>query len=116
MGLHNSITKGYICKNMTRGMYFSFIGLMISITKGYICKSMVRSMCFSYILLRDCIKLFYGRKCNLQTQVKITIISPGYCSNSQKKIFFSSFFSSKYFKILLNEVHSFRYSAINNFC
>ena len=93
-------------------MYFSFIGLMISITKGYICKSMVRSMCFSYILLRDCIKLFYGRKCNLQTQVKMTIISPGYCGNSQLLLFFSS----KYFKILLNEVHTFRYSAINNFC
>lgn len=91
MGLHNGITEGYICKNMTRGMYFSFIGLMVSITKGYICKSMVRSMCFSYILLRDCIKLFYGKKCNLQTQVKITIISPGYCSNSQF-IFFFIFF------------------------
>ena len=88
MGLHNNITKGYICKNMTRGMYFSFIELMISITKGYICKSMVRSMCFSSILLRDRIKLFYGRKCNLQIQLKITTISAGYCSNSQNSVSF----------------------------
>ena len=50
MSLNNSIAKGYICKNMTRSMYF-FIGLKISITKGYICKNMVTSMCFSFIVL-----------------------------------------------------------------